>query len=168
MHGARDSGVDVPTRCSGWCSPRAASAAGTGRVSVVRTRTRRCRRRQFLSGRMGTGRARGIQRPRVTAHVLARAPDRPHPNDTCRTPMSRRLMGSMPHPSDESSTDITTMASRRQLSLPTFQYVPIYTSWEGFRTVAPIRVTYVLRLQLFHSMKAHRGYGRNESRKDRI
>ena len=52
------------------------SGAGTSPVSRVRTRARRCRRRQFASGLIRCDHAGGIQHPRVTAQVCAFATDR--------------------------------------------------------------------------------------------
>ena len=53
---------------------------GTGRC---------CRRSQFASDHIRTGRERGIQRPRVTAPASARATERPNPDDTSQTQTSR-------------------------------------------------------------------------------
>ena len=86
-----DSGVNVRARCPGRWSPTAVSTSGTGPVPSVRTRAQRCRRRQFASGHVKTGRARGIQHPRVTAHGFARGTDRPDPDDTSQTPKSSYL-----------------------------------------------------------------------------
>ena len=85
---SRDSGVDVRIRCSGRCSATAVSAAGTWRVSGVRTHAQRCRRRQFAPDRLRIGRARGVQHLRVTAHVVARATDQPNPGVTSQTQTS--------------------------------------------------------------------------------
>lgn len=91
MHRAQDSVVDVQTRYSGSCPTTAVSAAGTRPVSGVRTRARRRRRRQFGSGRLRTGRARGVQHPSVNGHAFARATDRPNPDGSYQTQTSRRV-----------------------------------------------------------------------------
>ena len=82
MHSGRDSVVDVRTQGSSSSSLRAVSAAETRRVSGVRTGAQRCRRRQFASDHMMSARGRNIQHPGVTAHMFARATDRPNPDDT--------------------------------------------------------------------------------------
>ena len=74
--GAGDSVGGVRTRCSGLCPTMGVSGAGTSPVSGVRTEAHRCRRRQFASALIRSHPAGGIQHPRVTAEVCARATDR--------------------------------------------------------------------------------------------
>ena len=89
-------------QCFGFCSPAAVSAAGMGPVSGVRTRALHCRRTQLVSDHARTGRARGTQGLRVTAHGFARATERPNPDDACQTQTSRLAVASESCPSRRS------------------------------------------------------------------
>ena len=66
----------VGTRWCGSGGGGSVSAEGTGPLSRVCTRARRCRRTRFGSCLIGSQSAGGIQCPRPTAHAFARAADR--------------------------------------------------------------------------------------------
>ena len=121
-----DSGVDVRTRCSGWCSPTTVSAAGTGRLSGVRTCAQRCRRRQFASEHLRIGRARGIQHPRVTRTFWRERPADPIPTPPLRH-QSHRICDRRHDGSDCRS-------QRRRIARP-----PIDTDGDGKLTQAEHR-----------------------------
>ena len=73
MHGARASVEDIRTRCRGQCPRIPVSRQGTGELSGMRTRARRCRRTQFAAAVIKSHPGGGILCPRVTAHAFARA-----------------------------------------------------------------------------------------------